>query len=113
MPAQQGVGLDNVQGLLPEAGAAGQQHQTKAVTVSQLGTFDLATEYNELLTEHRIFGDEVSLTAGDIGQGCDSECDGGWLDPLFNPVAEIVAETEKVFEHTGMVGLQYLVHFSA
>jgi hypothetical protein len=51
MPAQQGIGLDDVQGLLPELGTTGRQHQTKPVDIGQLGSFDLAVEDNELLVQ--------------------------------------------------------------
>ena len=95
MPADQGAGLNYVQGLLPELGATGQQHQAETITVGQLGAFDLAVEHNELLAEHRVFSDEVGLAAGHIYQRGSDEGNGGWFDPLFDPITEIVAETEK------------------
>ncbi|MBN1993046.1 MAG: hypothetical protein JW953_10110 [Anaerolineae bacterium] len=51
MPSDQGIRLDDMQGLLPELGAASQQHQAKTVAIGQLGTFDLAVEHDELLAE--------------------------------------------------------------
>jgi hypothetical protein len=111
MPTQQSVGLDNVQGLLPESGAARQQHQAKAVSVGQVRSFHLAVEYNELLAEHGVFGDEVGFAAGHICQRGSDEGSGSWLSPLFDSVAEVFAEIEKVFEHAGTAS-QYLVDFS-
>jgi hypothetical protein len=61
MPTQQGIGSDDVQRLLPELGAASQQHQAKAVSGGQLGTFDLVVEDNELLAKHGVFGNEIGL----------------------------------------------------
>ena len=110
MPAQQSIRLDDVQGLLPELGAASQQHQAKTVVVGQLGPFDLALEHNELLTEHGILGDEIRLAAGHISQRGSNEDSGGWFSPLFDPAAEVFAEIEQVSEHGGTVS-QYLVDF--
>jgi len=80
------------------------------VTHSLVGAFDLAIEDNELLAEHRVFGNEIRFAAGHIGQRCSDESDGGWLDPLFDPATKIVAEIEKRCEHTEMVS-RYLVDF--
>ena len=89
MPTQQSVGLDDVQGLSPELGAAGQQHQAKTVTIGQLRSFHLAVEHNELLAEHGVFGDEVGLAAGHICQRGGDECNGSWLSPLFDSATEV------------------------
>lgn len=103
MPADQRVGLNDVQGLLPELGAASQQYQTKTVVVGQLGPFDLAVENNELLAQHSVLGDEVGLAAGHISQRGGDEGHRGWFSPLFDPATEVFAEVEKGFEHVGMV----------
>ena len=66
MPAEQSVWLDNVQGLLPELGAAGQEDQSNAIAIGELGPFYLTVEYNELLSQHRVFGNQVSATADHI-----------------------------------------------
>jgi hypothetical protein len=111
MLTQQSVGLDNVQGLLPESGAARQQHQAEAVSIGQVRPFHLAVEHNELLAEHGVFGDEVGFTAGHISQGGSDEGSGRWLSPSLDSAAEVFAEIEKVFEHAGMAS-QYLVDSS-
>jgi len=111
MPTQQSIGLDDVQGLSPELGAAGQQHQAKTVTVGQLRSFHLAVEHNELLAEHGVFGDEVGFAAGHICQRCGDEGNGSWFSPLLDSTAEVFAEIEKVFEHA-RIASQYLVDFS-
>ena len=99
-----------MQSLLPELSAASQQHQAKTVVVGQLGLFDLALEHNELLAQHGILGDEIRLAAGHISQRGSNEDSGGWFTPLFDPVAEVSAEIEEVFEHVGTVS-RYLVDF--
>ena len=49
-PAQQGVGLDDEEGLSPELGAGGQEDQSNAIAVGELGSFHLALEHDELLS---------------------------------------------------------------
>ena len=66
MPTEQSVWLDNVQGLLPELGAAGQEDQSNAIAIGELGSFHLAVEHDELLPQHRVFGDQVGAAAGHI-----------------------------------------------
>ena len=64
MPTEQGVGLDNEKGLLPELGATGQEDQSNAIAVGELGSFHLAVEYDERLSQHHLFGDQVGATPG-------------------------------------------------
>jgi hypothetical protein len=49
MPAQQGVGLHNDEGLPPVADAAGQQDQECAVTRRTRGPLDAAPQDDELV----------------------------------------------------------------
>ncbi|MFC2045949.1 hypothetical protein ACFLTC_00315 [Chloroflexota bacterium] len=49
---------------MPEPGAAGQEDQSNAIAVGELGSFHLAVEHNELLSQHHIFGDKVGAAAG-------------------------------------------------
>ena len=64
MPTQQGVRLDDEESLLPELGAAGGEDEPNAVEVGELGSFHLAVEHNELLSQHHILGDQVGAAAG-------------------------------------------------
>ncbi len=66
MPAEQSVWLDNVQGLLPELCAAGQEDQSNAIAIGELGPFYLTVEYDELLSQHRVFSNQISAAAGHI-----------------------------------------------
>lgn len=66
MPTQQGVRLDDEEGLLPELVAAGQEEESKAVAIGEMGLFHLAFEHDEPLSQHHILGDEVGAGAGCI-----------------------------------------------
>jgi hypothetical protein len=67
MPPQQGVGLDDEQGLSPGLQAAGQQHQKRAVGWRAARALDAPLQDEELLPEKRILEDECGLTAHQIG----------------------------------------------
>jgi hypothetical protein len=56
--------LDDEEGLLPELGAAGQEDQSNAIAGGELGSFHLAFEHDELLSQHHIFRDQVGSAAG-------------------------------------------------
>jgi len=66
MPTQQGVRLDDEEGLSPELGAAGEEDQSKAIAIGELGSLHLALEHNELLSQHHILGNQVGAAAGYI-----------------------------------------------
>ncbi len=71
MPAEEGVGLDNEEGLFPERRRSGQQKKPEAVPIAQFRAFDLAMEDDELVPEEGIFGDEMGSTANRIlGGSC-------------------------------------------
>jgi hypothetical protein len=65
VPAEQSVWLDNVQGLLPELGAAGQEDESNAVAIGKLRPFYLTIKYNELLSQHRVFSNQIGAAASD------------------------------------------------
>jgi hypothetical protein len=56
--------LDDEKGLLPELGTAGGEDEPNAVEVGEVGSFDLALEDNELLSQHHVFSDKVGTTTG-------------------------------------------------
>jgi hypothetical protein len=66
MPAEQSVRLDDEESLLPELGAAGGEDEPIAVEVGELGSFHLAFEDNELLSQHHVFRDKVGTVAGSV-----------------------------------------------
>jgi hypothetical protein len=77
--------------LLPELGAARQQHQAKAVAIVQLGAFDLAIEDDELLAEHRVFrvlksgtvGNSLRVVGGGFGR---KNAEVGGQTPRLRPI---------------------------
>jgi len=66
MPAEQSVRLDDEESLLPELGAAGGEDEPIAVEVGELGSFHLALEDNELLSQHHVFSDKVDAATGQV-----------------------------------------------
>lgn len=64
MPAEQSVRLDDEESLLPELGTAGGKDEPNAVEVGELGSFHLALEDNELLSQHHVFSDKVGMATG-------------------------------------------------
>ena len=69
VPAQEGFGLDNVQRVLPVPSDTSQQHQTNPIAVGQFRSLDLPPEDDQLLTQHRVFGDKVRTAARHVCQG--------------------------------------------
>ena len=63
VPAQQGIGLHNVESLLPEPGKSGKQDQTHPVSVGKLRALDLALEHDQLLSQHGVLNDQLLAAA--------------------------------------------------
>ena len=55
MPKEQGVGLHNMQGLLPEIGKSGQDDQANTLIVGQPRSERLPIENDQLLPEYGVF----------------------------------------------------------
>jgi hypothetical protein len=51
--------------LAPELSTPGQKNQSNAITVGEVGPFYLTVEHNELLSQHRVFSNQVSAATGD------------------------------------------------
>ena len=79
VPPQQGVGLDDEQGMMPNAEAAGQQHQQGPVSWRATRALDATPQDDELLTEERILSDEFRFAPHQIGQCADDEWSSGWF----------------------------------
>ena len=69
MPAQQGLGLDDQQGLAPGPKATGQQHQECPFGRGAARALGAAPEDEELLTQESILGDEGGPIAHEVGEG--------------------------------------------
>jgi hypothetical protein len=69
MPPQQGIWLNDHEGLLPRLNQPGQQDQEDAIGVRACGPFHLSLEDDELLPQEGIFGDQLCLASAKIGEG--------------------------------------------
>jgi hypothetical protein len=58
--------LDDEESLLPVLGAAGREDEPNAVKVGELGSFHLALEDNELLSQHHVLSDEVGTATSQV-----------------------------------------------
>ena len=59
MPAEDGVGLDHMEGIAPRGVQPGQEHQDKPVlSVEAWARWRRASEYEDLLAEERVLGDK-------------------------------------------------------
>jgi hypothetical protein len=56
MPAEEGVGLDNQEGLSPEGRRSGEEKEPDAVLIADLGAFDLALQDDQLLPQEGVLG---------------------------------------------------------
>ena len=63
MPAQDGVRLDDEQGLFPRAQPAGHQDEQRSVTLGQHWAFDLSLQNDELLAQEGILQHYLCLAA--------------------------------------------------
>jgi hypothetical protein len=77
MPAQERGGLDDREGGPPGPGAAGQEHQQRAVGWGAAGTLHTALEDRRLLPQQRVLGDQLPLAAGQIGDCSGDGCGSG------------------------------------
>ena len=69
MPVQQGIRLNDQQGLLPGSNQLGQQDEKDAIGPSEGWPFHLPPQNEELLAQERIFGDELGFTLPKVGEG--------------------------------------------
>jgi len=69
MPAQQGLRVDDEEGLPPQAHAAGQEHQECPVPRGAAWPLHTPAQNDDLLTQQRILCDEGGLATHEVGQG--------------------------------------------
>lgn len=90
MPAEEGIGLDNEEGLSPEWCGSGQENQPDAVLIAELGAFDVALQDDQLLPEEGVFGDKVGFAANRIpSRPCNQRARAGF-EAALDAVAELV-----------------------
>lgn len=68
MPAPQGVRLKNHQHVCPVLKIAGKPYQQELILFPEGRTFHRTLQYDDLLTQQRIFSDKFGPRAEDIGE---------------------------------------------
>ena len=68
MPAQERLGLDEMQGTFPKRGDPRQEDQIEPITDRQLRPLYLPSQDDQLLSQERVFGDQVRLAPSNVGQ---------------------------------------------
>ena len=63
MPAQEGVRLNDMNGLFAESGKVGKCDEPKAVRLADHRSLDLPIEENELLAQDDVFCDQLGAAA--------------------------------------------------
>ena len=66
MPAQEGVSLDDKEGLLPEWRRSGKKEEPDAVSIAQLRAFDLAMQDDQLLAEECVIRNELGFAGNGV-----------------------------------------------
>ena len=59
MPAEQGIRLNNMKSLFPKFGKPREQNKPETVSSSQLGSFHLSIEYDQLLAKQGILDNQI------------------------------------------------------
>ncbi len=90
MPAEKGVGLDDEEGLLPEGRRSGEEKQPEAISVAELGAFDLALQDDQLLPQEGVLGDKLGLAAKGILNDPYEKGSGVGFEAALDVVAELV-----------------------
>jgi len=109
MPAQERVGLDDQQGLLPGPDATSEQHQERPIGRGAARALGAAPQDEELLAQQRVLGDEGGPTAHEVGEGTNHDAlfgglrrDGqAVLEGASNGSPELGTATEQANEHRG------------
>ena len=73
MPAEESVGFEDEQGILPVLDATREEDEPEAIGLRKGRLFYLAVQDDELLAEQRIFGDELGFTACEVGGGAENK----------------------------------------
>ena len=82
MPAEEGIGLHNQEGLFPMTGCSPEQHQEDPIRLGPRWALHLTVEDNELPAEERVFSNEFGPGAGQIVQCSHEEGAACWSRPL-------------------------------
>ena len=96
MPAEEGVGLNDEQGLPPEGRRSGQEQESESVPVAELRVFDLALEDDQLVPQEGVLGDELGLAADGIPGGSCKQRDGVGFEAVLYTIADLVGDAEDL-----------------
>jgi len=66
MPTKECIWLNDVKSLLPKPGKVGEQNEPETIVISNLKSFYLPVEYNQLLMKQRIFNNQIGATTGQV-----------------------------------------------
>jgi hypothetical protein len=69
MTAKECIRMNDVKGLLPKPGTVGEQNEPETVTIWNLRSLNQAIEDDQLLTQHRIFDNKISVATGQVRKG--------------------------------------------
>ena len=93
MPTEHSVRLNDMYGLFPEFGKAGKKNEKFSVAISQLRSFDLPMQNDQLLPQQSILHDQIRTAASYIGKKTrDQHCRARFcpmFDALLKPVKKI------------------------
>src|SRR5260221_12728886 len=73
MPAQQGLWLNDEEGLLPGSNQPGQQDKEHAIGFRACWPFHLPSEDDELVAQESVFRDKLGLVSAKVGERSDQE----------------------------------------
>ena len=96
MPAEEGVGLDDKEGLSPEGRRSCQQKKPEAVSIAQLRAFNLAMQDDKLVPEQSVRGNELGLAAHGILNHAYEERARAGFEAVLDAVADLVGNAENL-----------------
>ena len=84
MPAQQGLGLDDLQDLFPirPIGRRSRRQERQPVAPGQMRGLHLAMQHNQLLTKEGVLGEQLGPAAREISQRAGGEVGAGGLSEV-------------------------------
>ena len=110
VPAEQGLGLDEVEGVPPGPVESREQDHEQTVAVVEEGTLDRTTRDDELLTKHRVLGDELELRTGDIlHNACHDRHRSGLEEPFDHAVSRVQTAGDGAIDGGDEVSLHALL----
>ncbi|HEX4204702.1 MAG TPA: hypothetical protein VHZ51_11025 [Ktedonobacteraceae bacterium] len=82
MPAQQRLGLDQEQRLLPRSDHPDEEYQAQSIHLPADGSFDLSMQNDQLLAQERVFSQQFGFASGQIGKSANDKRGCRRFDPI-------------------------------